>query len=68
FGNLSNKENHQLIQFNTMEKGYFESGMEMNNLFKGFGISSFYRYGPYHHQNISNNIAIKVTYKLSLGF
>lgn len=68
FGNLSNKENHQLIQFKTMEKGYFESGIEMNNLFKGFGVSAFYRYGAYHHQNISNNIAIKVTYKLSLGF
>lgn len=68
FGNLSNKENHQLIQFNTMEKGYFESGMEMNNLFKGFGISTFYRYGPYHHQKISDNIALKITYRLRLGF
>lgn len=68
FGNLSNKENHQQIQYKTMEKGYFESGMEMNNLFKGFGASAFYRFGPYHHQDISNNIALKVTYKLSLGF
>lgn len=67
FGNLSNKERHQLIQFKTMEKGYFESGLELNNLFKGFGASAFYRYGPYQYQNVSNNIAVKVTYKLSLG-
>ncbi len=67
-GDLSSKENHQLIQFKTMEKGYFESGLELNNLFKGFGASAFYRYGPYQYQNISNNIALKVTYKLSLGF
>lgn len=68
FGDIANKDKHQLLQFKTMEKGYFESGLELNNLFKGFGASAFYRYGPYQYPNISNNIALKVTYKLSLGF
>jgi hypothetical protein len=51
-----------------MNKGYFESGMEINELFKGFGLSAFYRYGSYQNPEWSDNLAIKLTYHLNLGF
>ncbi|MBL4745812.1 MAG: carboxypeptidase-like regulatory domain-containing protein [Flavobacteriaceae bacterium] len=56
------------VQFKTMEKGYLESGVEINRLFKGFGFSAFYRYGSYQLEDWSDNLAVKLTYRLSLGF
>lgn len=52
------------------EKGYYESGLQIDNLIKSgitsFGISTFYRYGPYHQQREIENFAFKITagYKL----
>lgn len=67
-GNIENPEYHQGIEFKSMEKGYIESGMEINSLLKGFGFSAFYRYGPYKNPVWHDNLAIKLTYKLRLGF
>ncbi|MFT7497907.1 MAG: hypothetical protein ACI8QP_000488 [Porticoccaceae bacterium] len=67
-GDLENPINHTGFQFKTMNKGYFESGMEINELFKGFGLSAFYRYGSYQNPEWSDNLAIKLTYHLNLGF
>lgn len=67
-GTIDNPEFHQGVEFKSMEKGYLESGFVLNHLFKGFGISSFYRYGPYSNDKISDNLAVKLTYVLSLGF
>ncbi len=60
--------NQIVVPFKTMEKGYIESGVEINRLFKGFGFSGFYRYGPYQLDTWSDNLAVKLTYRLSLGF
>jgi hypothetical protein len=69
FGNLEKPFLHQGITFKTMEKGYFESGLLVNNIlrqlnFIGYGFGLFYRYGPYSFSNISDNFA----YKLTLNF
>ncbi len=54
-----------------MEKGYFESGIEANNLISkkflgivrmGVGIGVFYRYGAYAFTNQWNNLAFKGTF------
>lgn len=47
WGDLVNKQDHVGIDFKTMEKGYFESGIELNQIFKGLGLGTFYRYGAY---------------------
>lgn len=67
-GGMRSPMNQVGVQFKTMEKGYMESGMEINRLFKGFGFSAFYRYGAYQLDEWSDNLAVKMTYRLSLGF
>jgi hypothetical protein len=65
-GDFSNQENHPEFTFNTLEKGYSESGFEINKIFWGFGMSFAYRYGAYHLPVFEDNVAFKFTFKLSL--
>ena len=67
-GDIENEEQHIGATFKKMNKGYIESGFVLNHLFKGFGVSSFYRHGAYQNPNFSDNLAVKLTYVLSLGF
>jgi len=67
FGGFSHQENHQGIEFKTMEKGFYESGLELQNIFKGFGLSTYYRYGPYQLPKFDQNVAIKLSFTLNLG-
>lgn len=68
FGALSYQGLHQGESFNTMEKGYYESGVLINKILKlnftTFGVGAFYRYGPYKLPKTSDNFTIK----MSLGF
>ena len=70
-GNLSSAFRHKNLAFNTMEKGYFESGLMLKGLLRsglaniGFGV--FYRYGPYALPRIKDNIAYKLAVEWSLG-
>lgn len=68
FGNLSSKGNHHNIDFNTMNKGYYESGIVIRKLLDlqiyDLGAGVIYRYGPYGHENISKNF----TYRISLYY
>ncbi len=70
FGTMSNPQYHQNIQFKTLEKGYYESGVIISNIlhidfFKvgyiGFGVGAFYRYGPYTLPNEHENWAAKLS-------
>lgn len=66
FGDLDHPEYHKGVEFKTMEKGYFESGLLINNLLNmsgiyTIGVGAFYRYGAYHLPNTADNIAYKVT-------
>jgi hypothetical protein len=55
FGRLSNAQNHEIIDLKVPEKGFFESGMMLNNLLfqrlgpirLGYGIGIFRRFGEY---------------------
>jgi hypothetical protein len=67
-GSNNQKNQHIGISYKTMEQGFFESGVECNKIFKGFGLVAFYRYGPNQLPNFDDNIAIKVSYYLDLGF
>lgn len=65
-GNMSHIERHQNVSFNTLDKGYTESGFEINKLFFGFGLSFAYRYGAYHLPDMEDNLAFKFTFNVSL--
>ncbi len=67
-GDIEHAKYHQEISFSKLSKGYFESGLEFNSLFKGFGVSTFYRYGLYIKPEWSDNLAVKITYNIHLGF
>ncbi|SDX71203.1 CarboxypepD_reg-like domain-containing protein [Lutibacter oricola] len=67
-GTIDNIAYHKNITFKSLKKGYFESGIELNELFKGLGFSTFYRYGPNQNLKVSDNLAVKLTYKFRLGF
>lgn len=65
-GDMDNPERHQNISFGSLEKGYTESGFELNKLLFGFGLSFTYRYGGYHLPEFGDNVAIKFTFNVSL--
>jgi hypothetical protein len=54
-GTLTEPQRYDFVTFQTMERGFWESGLELANLIKfnsgfnaqGWGIGVFYRYGPY---------------------
>lgn len=75
WGELDNKDRHQQLDFKTMEQGYLESGITVNNLIRinylnfayfGFGAGVFYRYGPYAHQKQIDNLALKFIFDVSI--
>ena len=68
FGSMDHPENHLNFNYKTLEKGFFESGIELNKIYKGFGFTGFFRYGPYAFSKIADNISLKISYVLDLGF
>ncbi len=65
-GDIENRANHQGVDFISMNKGFMESGVVLNQLFYGLGVSSFYRYGAYQFNKFEDNIALKITYVIDL--
>jgi hypothetical protein len=65
-GNLQKPEQHVGVDYKTLNEGYFESGIELNQIFKGLGLTAFYRYGPNQLPKFEN-IAVKLSYVLNLG-
>lgn len=65
-GDMHHVERHQNIDFNTLNKGYYEAGLEINQILFGFGLSFAYRYGPYHLPKFEDNVAVKFTFNISL--
>lgn len=68
FGSMEHPENHLNFNYKTLERGFFESGVEFNQIYKGIGLTGFFRYGPYAFSKIEDNISLKISYVLNLGF
>jgi hypothetical protein len=66
WGDMKNPEQHVGLNYKTLDEGYFESGVECNQIFKGLGLSGFYRYGPNKLGNFTDNISIKVSFILNI--
>ena len=69
-GKLNYHDNHQNITIETMDKGYYESGLLVNNVLKqwfiGYGLGLFYRYGSYQLTKTIDNFAFKFTVSINL--
>lgn len=70
WGDLSEASRQQQIIFSQKNRGFFESGLQLDNLLKlkyfnigyfGFGAAAFYRYGPYANQGFNNNLVVKAS-------
>ena len=68
WGEMDNPERHVGLTYKTLERGFFESGVEANQIFKGFGLTFFMRYGPNALPRFEDNFALKLSYVLDLGF
>ncbi len=66
WGDMDNTEQHFGIPFNTLDKLYNESGLELNKILFGFGLSGAYRYGSYNLPKFSDNISFKFTFNLKI--
>lgn len=72
WGTLRNPESHYNLPTKSLEKGFYESGLEFNNLISNkigsikasLGIGTYYRYGPNSLVGFENNFALKITSKL----
>ena len=72
-GTLTNPQFYDFVEFKTLEKGYWESGIELNNIIKqkaglqyrGWGLGAFYRYGPYANPNFNDNLTITLSMTIS---
>ncbi len=70
--NLENPEEiHQRIEISDYSRGYYETGLLVNNLLKakilglvkgGLGIGIFYNFGYYAQPKIYDNMAFRITY------
>jgi hypothetical protein len=64
WGDLRYKSSHN-FQSNQAEKGYMESGIQLDNLmisgFSGLGMGVYYRYGVYALPTLKDNLAVKLT-------
>lgn len=67
-GWLDNPGMHHNSDFKIMDKGYFESGLLINDLLNlqiyQLGLGAYYRYGPYAYDQVMKNFA----WKLSITF
>ena len=69
FGSLSNPKNHQIADLQTLDKGFYESGVVINNLWlrkfigfkQGSGLGIFRRYGNYSLPEGIQNWSFKLT-------
>jgi hypothetical protein len=67
WGNIKNPERHLGIDYKTLDQGLFESGIELNQIYKGLGLTGFYRYGPNQLSRLEDNLAVKLSFVLDLG-
>jgi hypothetical protein len=68
FGTLEKPELHDAVRVGTLEKGYFESGVGLDNLIVlpvlrsiklGIGVRAYYRYGSYQLDELKDNFAVR---------
>jgi hypothetical protein len=65
----ANLQNQRGISFKQANKGYFESGLQVNNLLAvksgGYGIGIYYRSGYYAFSEWRYNLALKLSFSLN---
>ena len=70
WGDLNNPEQQLGVPTKSMSKGFFESGLLIDNIiqsgYTSLGIGVFYRYGPYAFDNTLDNFGFKMSLTFNL--
>ena len=70
WGDISNVENHHGVELKSMNDGFYESGLVIDNILKistaKLGFGAFYRYGANSFDNVGDNFSFKLKLGLSL--
>jgi hypothetical protein len=66
WGRLANPERHRGIPFTDAAFGFYETGLEINKIFAGFGVGAYYRFGPYQLPDEMDNWSFKLSYRFAL--
>lgn len=70
WGDMKRAESSATKNFQTMEKGYFESGFVIDGLLNvsivKAGLGTFYRYGPYSFDHVWKNFAWKLSLSINM--
>jgi len=68
FGDMHERENHLNTTFDTMERGFFESGIAILDLigsgFISLGLEFSVRYGPYAYPRFKDNFSLLLGYSM----
>ncbi|HEX8269948.1 MAG TPA: DUF5686 family protein [Flavobacterium sp.] len=67
WGTIDDPQSHIGIDYKTLDNGYFESGIELNQIYNGLGLSGFYRYGANQLPRVEDNLSIKLSFVFNLG-
>jgi hypothetical protein len=69
WGFMASNAVHEGISFSVPERGYYEGGVELNQLlvsgFSGIGLGFYYRFGPYSLPTVEENFAAKITFSFA---
>lgn len=65
-GDMTATHEHFGIPFSSLDHLYNESGLELNKILFGFGLSFAYRYGYYHLPSFEENVSFKFTFNLKV--
>ncbi|MEL6671813.1 MAG: DUF5686 family protein [Bacteroidota bacterium] len=74
FGDIRQPEQHIGLDFSSLKKGYYESGLRIQQILRirlagiayiGLGAGAFYKYGPYASGDWQQNIAYKLAINLA---
>ncbi|HEU0137709.1 MAG TPA: DUF5686 family protein, partial [Flavobacterium sp.] len=68
WGAMDEPQRHLGITYKTLNEGFYESGLELNGIYNGLGLSGFYRYGVNQLPRLEDNISIKLSFVINLGF
>ncbi len=72
-GSVSHSFGEEAFPFRTMERGYWESGIELQNLikyrsgfgFQGIGIGAYYRWGAYANPTFQENLFVNLSLRVA---
>lgn len=71
WGSMKHLEQHQGVKFQVPDNGYFEAGININNIinlqFYNLGLGAMWRLGCYSLPETIDNLSVNITFKWSLG-